>query len=121
MDTSTSHMYSCSRQISQGKQRSYNVTNIDDDNNRLRLKRNRNIDKWNIPPTPIKRNIPLLCQCIEETITDEDDDAASNEIFREDDIEDVCDEFDDFVLSQNIETPYSTPSIVNIMRSVSQK
>jgi hypothetical protein len=48
-------------------------------------------------------------------------DNEYDEIFREHDIEDSYDEFDDFVLSQNTETTYATPSIVNMMRSVSER
>jgi hypothetical protein len=43
------------------------------------------------------------------------------EIFREHAIEDNYDDFDDFVLSQSTDTTYTTPSIVNMMRSVSER
>jgi uncharacterized protein YegL len=136
MNTHTSHMYSCARQTSQGRQYSYNVTNIQEDEFKLK----RSSRKFNVKQTPLNRTNNILCQCLdtnEDKDNDDDDDTDSlfikhinkkldfgneyDEIFREHDIEENCDEFDDFVLSQNIETTYTSPSIMNMMRSVSER
>jgi hypothetical protein len=132
MGNHTSHMYSCARQTSQGRQYSYNVTNIEEEEEQpnFRMKRFPNGRIFNIQSTPLKRSNNILCQCLEdeenESIVNiskrldfENDEYA--EIFREHDIEENCDEFDDFVLSQNTDTTYTTPSIVNMMRSVSKR
>jgi len=131
MGNHTSHMYSCARQTSQGRQYSYNVTNIEEEEQpNFRMKRFPNGRIFNIQSTPLKRSNNILCQCLEdeenESIVNiskrldfENDEYA--EIFREHDIEENCDEFDDFVLSQNTDTTYTTPSIVNMMRSVSKR
>lgn len=125
MNTSRSHMYSCARQTSQGRQYSYNVTNIEDEHNNFKMKRISNGRTFNIQQTPFKRS-NILCQCLDDNIPSENEihlDSTDEyaEIFREHAIEENCDEFDDFVLSQNIDTTYTSPSIVNMMRSVSQK
>ena len=132
MNTFTSHMYSCARQTSQGRQYSYNVTNIEDEHNNFKMKRVSNGRSFNIQQTPFKRSNNILCQWLDDDDTKaeneipinsnfkfEDDEYA--EIFREHAIEENCDEFDDFVLSQNIDTTYTSPSIVNMMRSVSER
>ena len=123
MDSHISHMYSCSRQTSQGRQCSYNVTDITEDANNngdsFILKRN-----MNIPQTPVKRSNNICFPCMDDEDTNVKPMSLDNEydeIFREHDIEDSYDEFDDFVLSQNTETTYATPSIVNMMRSVSER
>ena len=121
MDSHISHMYSCSRQTSQGRQQSYNVTNIEEDNNDGRgfiLQRG-----INIPQTPVKRSNHICFPCINEEGMSENisSDNEYDAIFREDNIDEKYDEFDDFVLSQNTDTTYTTPSIVNMMRSVSQR
>jgi hypothetical protein len=121
MDSHISHMYSCSRQTSQGRQQTYTVTDINEDNNDNRFMLKRCMD---IPQTPVKRSNHICFPCIdEEDTTDYPMSLDNNEydaIFREDNIDENCDEFDDFILSQNIETTYATPSIVDMMRSVSQ-
>ena len=131
MGNYTSHMYSCARQTSQGRQYSYNVTNIEEEEqSNFRMKRFSNRRSVNIQSTPFKRSNNILCECLDseehKSIVDsykklefENDEYA--EIFREHDIEENCDEFDDFVLSQNTDTTYTTPSIVNMMRSVSKR
>jgi uncharacterized protein YegL len=140
MDTHRSHMYSCARQTSQGRQYSYNVTNIEEEVKNFKIKRS--FGRFNVKQTPLKRNKNILCQCL-DTNDDADVPDANNddtdslfvqhinkklefeneydEIFREHDIDENCDEFDDFVLSQNTETTYTSPSIVNMMRTVSQR
>jgi len=122
MDSHISHMYSCSRQTSQGRQYSYNVTDINDNDSgrNFALKRS-----MNIPQTPVKRSNHICFPCIDEedanvretVLVDNEYDA----IFREDNIDENYDEFDDFVLSQNTDTTYTSPSIVNMMRSVSER
>ena len=130
MGNYTSHMYSCARQTSQGRQYSYNVTNIEEEQSNFRMKRFSNRRSVNIQSTPFKRSNNILCECLDseehKSIVDiskklefENDEYA--EIFREHDIEENYDDFDDFVLSQNIDTTYTTPSIVNMMRSVSER
>jgi hypothetical protein len=124
MDSHISHMYSCSRQTSQGRQQTYNVTDINennnDDGNSFMLKRG-----MNIPQTPVKRSNHICFPCIgEEDTNDYPMSLDNNEydaIFREDNIDENCDEFDDFILSQNTDTTYTSPSIVNMMRSVSER
>jgi hypothetical protein len=130
MGNYTSHMYSCARQTSQGRQYSYNVTNIEEEQPNFRMKRFPNGRSFNIQSTPFKRSNNILCECLDseehKSIVDsykklefENDEYA--EIFREHAIEDNYDDFDDFVLSQSTDTTYTTPSIVNMMRSVSER
>jgi hypothetical protein len=117
-------MYSCSRQTSQGRQQTYNVTDINenniDDGRSFMLKRG-----MNIPQTPVKRSNHICFPCIDEEDTNVNQTVLDNNeydaIFREDNIDENYDEFDDFVLSQNTDTTYTSPSIVNMMRSVSQR
>jgi hypothetical protein len=124
MDSHISHMYSCSRQTSQGRQYSYNVTDINENNNdggrSFMLKRG-----MNIPQTPVKRSNHICFPCIDEEDTNVNQTLLDNNeydaIFREDNIDENYDEFDDFVLSQNTDTTYTSPSIVNMMRSVSER
>lgn len=121
MNSYVSHMYSCSRQTSQGRQCSYNVTNIEEQHHEagmFKIKRN-----MNIPQTPVKRSTNICFTCMEDD-NEINPTVYNNEyddIFREDDIDEKYDEFDDFVLSQNTETTYATPSIIDMMRSVSQR
>ena len=124
MDSHISHMYSCSRQTSQGRQQTYNVTDVNENNNddgdRFLLKRG-----MSIPQTPVKRSNHICFPCIDEEDTNVNQTVLNNNeydaIFREDNIDEKYDEFDDFVLSQNTDTTYTSPSIVNMMRSVSQR
>jgi len=124
MDSHISHMYSCSRQTSQGRQYSYNVTDINENKNdsgrNFALKRS-----INIPQTPVKRSNHICFPCIDGEYTNIDETVLVNDeydaIFREDNIDENYDEFDDFVLSQNTDTTYTSPSIVNMMRSVSER
>ena len=127
MDSHISHMYSCSRQTSQGRQQTYNVTDVNENNNddgdRFLLKRG-----MSIPQTPVKRSNNICFPCIDEEDNSENIESLDkyhenkyDAIFREDNIDENYDEFDDFVLSQNTDTTYTSPSIVNMMRSVSKR
>ena len=111
-----SHMYSCARQRSQGRQCTYNVTNIEDeiaDHGEFTLS----------TPSRIKRTNTLFDRSLSNSPYDHElvfngHDNGLNTII---DPLDINIDEDDFELSPNTETSYATPKILKLMRSVSGK
>ena len=116
-----SHMYSCARQRSQGRQCTYNVTNIEEDivhgspvlSTPSRLKRTQTLFERSISNNPYDHEFVF-----DMDHHDEPDDKANIGLLNPLDIN--IDE-DNFELSQNTETSYATPTILKLMRCVSEK
>jgi Mg-chelatase subunit ChlD len=109
-----SHMYSCARQRSQGRQCTYNVTNIEDD----LADGSRELST----PSRLKRSYTLFDRSLSNNPYDHEfvfghDTGLNTKI----DPLDINIDEDQFELSQNTETSYATPTILKLMRSVSGK
>ena len=113
-----SHMYSCARQRSQGRQCTYNVTNIEEDivhgspvlSTPSRLKRTYTLFERSISNNPYDHEFVF-----DMDHHDEPDDKANIDPL------DINIDEDNFELSQNTETSYATPTILKLMRCVSEK
>lgn len=116
-----SHMYSCARQRSQGRQCTYNVTNIEEDivhgspvlSTPSRLKRTQTLFERSISNNPYDHEFVF-----DMAHHDEPDDKANIGLL---DPLDINIDEDNFELSQNTETSYATPTILKLMRCVSEK
>ena len=116
-----SHMYSCARQRSQGRQCTYNVTNIEEDivhgspvlSTPSRLKRTQTLFERSISNNPYDHEFVF-----DMAHHDEPHDKANIGLL---DPLDINIDEDNFELSQNTETSYATPTILKLMRSVSGK
>jgi len=112
-----SHMYSCARQRSQGRQCTYNVTNIEED----LADGSRELST----PSRLKRSYTLFDRSLSNNPYDHEfvfghDNGLNTKIGLLDPLDINIDE-DQFELSQNTETSYATPTILKLMRSVSGK
>jgi hypothetical protein len=116
-----SHMYSCARQRSQGRQCTYNVTNIEDDvaygsrelSTPSRLNRTHTLFDRSLSNNPYDHEFVFVGM-------DNRADHDKTKIGLLDPLDINIDE-DQFELSQNTETSYATPTILKLMRSVSGK
>lgn len=132
MGTINGLSFTYNRQTSQGRQKVYNVrTTSNDDDNLLRSKHNRYppVDKQ---PLFLKRQYAISTSMFNRSITndfgtmDEFDDYSNtfekptllDEIV--DDVNEDEDDLDNYLVSNDVTSCYSTPSILNTMRSFSQ-
>ena len=123
--TKKSHMYSCARQRSQGRQYTYNVTSIEDcdDNDDIKILSNPPILQRKIKSRTLLNN-PYDHEVVFPNDENDDEKPSLNLLdLNIDDYSEVDDdiEADHFELSQNTETSYATPKILHLMRSVSEK
>ena len=122
--TKKSHMYSCARQRSQGRQYTYNVTSIEDcdDNDDIKILSNPPILQRKIKSRTLLNN-PYDHEVVFPNDENDDEKPSLNLLdLNIDDYSEVDDDIEDhFELSQNTETSYATPKILHLMRSVSEK
>jgi hypothetical protein len=117
--------FTYNRQTSQGRQRAYNVrSSSNDDINLLKTKYNR-YPQNNTPPLLLKRQFARSITNDFGTMDEFDDNAdiidiptLLDEIINEGDEDE--DDLDNYLVSNDITSCYSTPSVLNTMRSFSQ-
>jgi hypothetical protein len=114
--------FTYNRQSSQGRQKAYNVrTTSNDDDNLLRTKYNR-YPRFDTPPLFLKRHCARSITNDFGTMDEFDDNTEIidfptllDEIIDEDE-----DNLDNYLVSNDVTSCYSTPSVLNTMRSFSQ-
>lgn len=128
MGTINGLSFTYNRQTSQGRQKAYNVrTTSNDDDNLLRSKHNR-YPPLDIDSLFLKRQYAISTSMCNRSITndfgtmDEFDDYTK--VFVKptmlDDISEDEDDLDNYLVSNDVTSCYSTPSLLNTMRSFSQ-
>jgi len=114
--------FTYNRQTSQGRQKAYNVrTTSNDDDNLLRTKYNR-YPRFDTPPLISRRH---NARSITNEFGSMDDFDDNTEIIDfptllDDIIDDDEDNLDRYIVSNDVTSCYSTPSVLNTMRSFSQ-
>lgn len=129
MGTINGLSFTYNRQTSQGRQKAYNVRTTSNDDNLLRSKHNR-YPQNNKTPLCLQRQFTISRSIVNEFGTmDEFDDYTK--VFEKptllDEIVDDVNEYEDdddldnYLVSNDVTSCYSTPSVLNTMRSFSQK